>query len=285
MSVVTLSFFHLDREDRLFLGLVLIFLIAGLALAGPVANGAPRKQRTAQASPSAWPMCTADVPVMVFPVFFGGENASAAGRFGVAGCTYPFGTPARVYFESVFSDGPVPGLPSRDAPRVIYGRTVDGHMHGSFPVPAVGAVVSNAFKIVAEIPGAAFRYPFAWVREYCQSVCDSDSVGGPGVPFTYSGWTDGPAGAFTLFVDTTVPYSHLRLHFVDRQTGGDVAGLPSRTRPWTYQVGENSNFKISFTLPSSLALDTTIYNVNTVLSVEEPGLRAVWPLWFHRYVV
>ncbi len=242
----------------------------------------PHRIPTTSTSPP-FPQCIdANNPIIVFPIYHHGGD-SPGGVFGVAGCAYPWGSQVLVYF----TDGqgnPVPGLPSQASPTMVMSRTTDGHFHQSFQTPALNSATSNTLRIWAANGAFTSTYPFAWVRAYCTDICPEEAVGA--VRYIYTGWNPAgsPPGSFTVFIDTLIPYAHVSVYFVNRQTGASVPGLPSRDTPWTHQVGTITNFDHSFILPNSDSLDLTQYNVDATMNIQEDSSTTFWSIWFHRYV-
>ncbi len=227
-----------------------------------------------------FPICSTSFRIQVFPTFM--TAAEPSGSFGIAGCAHPYGSQVKVYFKDFFNR-PVNALPNATAPLLLTSRTTDGHFHAQFRLPATFAAPGSQFSLNALLQGCcSYTYSFAWVRPYCLVACASTTAGA--VRFIYVAWTgpSAPSGAFTAFVDAKISRAHIRIYFVDRQTGGAVSGLPSQASPWAGQVFLDGRLMKSFRIMSNQGLDTTIYNMNAVMFVEEDASTTVWPIWIHK---
>ena len=232
-----------------------------------------------------FPMCNPHFPVQVFPIFM--TSNEAQGIFGAAGCTCPPLTPLKLYFTD-FANGTLIGLPSPSQPFNLVSRA-DGHFHRTFHLTPGDAKMFGLVRLHADVSGScSYQYSFAWVRPYCAGICTSDSQGE--APFTYPAWSpDGPPGSFTEFIDAipnaTVGIAHVKIYFVNRQTSGNISGLPSITEPWTAMTFDGGTLMHSFILRSNNGLDTTQYSIDSHTVILETGQNIVFPIWVHKPVV
>ncbi len=234
------------------------------------------------ANAAMFPICGSSFKIQVFPTFMTALEPS--GSFGIAGCAYPYGSQVKVYFTDFFNR-PINQLPAFTNPLLLTSRTTDGHFHAQFRLPATFANPISQLNLNAVLQGCcSYTYSFAWIRPYCPVACASLTAGA--VRFIYVAWTgpSAPSGVFTAFVDAKIPRAHIHIYFVDRQTRGTVTGLPSQTSPWVGQVFQDGRLMKSFRIMSNQGLDTTIYNVNAVMFVEEDSSTTIWPMWIHKPV-